>query len=678
MSDNRPKFPLYLPNTLSAAALFALFTLQGLMALTLLRPMLGAVLYGGLIVLLVGVQAVIVFILRQRLSDPDLWQKVLPFMGLTLAGVWVQAFAVFKIMRFGHLFWAQALLYISIAALCLCQVFYPEFRRSMPAVHRLLSMDRRRVWGVYGAEVLLIGLLVALVFMPDLDAVLARMFTYDKFYHLESFFMAPGWAYEKGLTLNVDITSQYSLIVPIIFNKLAHWTGGFDHAHVVRLLITWVMFYYILFYFFVRQWTGSLLLAGFAVVLLVKLQFFHWGVLPLVWIYPSATPVRFGFDLLFLFFCWRFAQERKLSWLAWAAAVNGLNLVWMADVGLYMWFALAAACAMWAIEQKSKAAWGQVIAFLFMPFLLAFVLLWFFYGSHVGQMQFWHNTSEFAALFVQGWGALPMTDGLKDKQVFAFAMGFAIPLFYVWTLLWSLGRMAAKKADASSLFMLFVCIYGLGLYHYFIHRSAVTSYYPVAGPMVLVLVHWLKIITERLPRAWGRYSRLFFLVWAFTGLTTGYLFAYYPNFLNLSGYVWTPEKNFYHQGFNFEEDAALIERFTSADEPVALLSSFEVKMLMQADRKPYFYYFYLMESAHMERPEYRGVLLHNRERLDKTLAQLQQQPPHYIFIERKLMDGELAQANEAKQEALKILLDYIRGHYQPGVTGKYLQVFTQK
>ena len=51
--------------------------------------------------------------------------------------------------------------------------------------------------------------------------------------------------------------------------------------------------YYFLLYGLWRYWTGSFWLSFFAVVLCVKLQFFHWGVIPLIWIYPSATPYVF-------------------------------------------------------------------------------------------------------------------------------------------------------------------------------------------------------------------------------------------------------------------------------------------------------------------------------------------------------------------------------------------------
>ena len=201
-------------------------------------------------------------------------------------------------------------------------------------------------------------ILIALIFAPDLKEVLARMFSYDKFYHLDSFIMSPAWAYHNGLILNKDVTSEYSLIVPIVFNGLMKFNGGFSYAHAVRLMIVLSGLYYFLFYGLLRYWLGSVAFAFFAVILAIKLQFFHWGVVPLIWIYPSATPLRFLPDIFFLFFILRFTQGFRMRWLLAAALINGIGLVWTMDVGVYMYVTILVAAA-GGVYQKGPKGWAR-------------------------------------------------------------------------------------------------------------------------------------------------------------------------------------------------------------------------------------------------------------------------------------------------------------------------------
>ena len=56
---------------------------------------------------------------------------------------------------------------------------------------------------------------------------------------------------------------------------------------------------------------------------------------------------------------------------------------------------------------------------------------------------------------------------------------------------------------------------------------------------------------------------------------------------------------YYRSHFDFQQDAALIDRLTKPDERVALISSFETKILIQAKRAPFFYHFlYVIFPAH--------------------------------------------------------------------------------
>ena len=611
-----------------------------------------------------GLQAVLMFLNRRRLGEGDFARRFLPYI-CTMAGLClIQIFAIFKIFLWGNPWWARDVLYAFIGLGLLVRVFWSEFGRLMSWLWaHLTARTIPRAWYFF-MDAAGIFLLIVLIFAPDLSEVLARMFSYDRFYHFDSFIMSPGWAHHNGLVLNKDVTSEYSLIIPIVFDGLMKIAGGFSYAHAVAIMIGLSGMYYFLLYGLWRYWTGSFCLSFFALMVSLKLQFFHWGVIPLIWIYPSATPLRSLPDVFFLFFILRFTQDLNLRWLFAAAFVSGLGLVWTLDVGVYMYAALFIAAAT-AILQGGTKLVPKVIGLLLLPWCIALGVLSIFYGPLVGQGYFWHNTFEFASLFLQGWGALPITDGLKDKQFFAFCMGFIIPVIYLGTLLYSLGMFLFRQLRPH-LFMAVICIYGLGLYHYFIHRSAVTSYYAVIIPFIFVLLFWIQALISLCQIHWQKVLKILLCVWALTALTTGYLFTYYPNALNLSGFNWPPEKKFYVENFDFSPDAVLIDALTEPQERVALISSFETKILMQANRGPFFYYFPLIGSEHMQGEKSGTTYLHTYARLEQTLKQMQDERPSHLFIQTRLYQ------EPHSHEGLKKLVEYVRMHYQYQAQGQYL------
>jgi len=365
-----------------------------------------------------GLQALMIYFNRKRLSTTDLNPKFLPYIGVMASLVMIQIFAAFKIFLWGNPGWARDLLYASIGMGLLARIFWPELWRLLVAAWH--SSNERTIprWGYGLMDAGVIVLLSFLVFTPHLSEVLARMFSYDKFYHLDGFVLSPAWAHHQGMVLNRDVISEYSLIMPIVFDHLMQWAGGFSYRHALVILIVSSAGYYFLLYGLWRYWTKSFWLSFFAIVLSIKLQFFHWGVTPLIWIYPNATPIRFLPDVFFLFFLLRFTQDLRYRWLLAAAVINGLSLVWTMDVGIYMFGTLLLAAGFLVYFKRTSIL--QVVALIAIPFGIVFSILSIFYGPLLFQASFWQNTFEFSSLFLQGWGSLPITDGLKDKQFFAF------------------------------------------------------------------------------------------------------------------------------------------------------------------------------------------------------------------------------------------------------------------
>ena len=77
---------------------------------------------------------------------------------------------------------------------------------------------------------------------------------------------------------------------------------------------------------------------------------------------------------------------------------------------------------------------------------------------------------------------------------------------------------------------------------------------------------------------------------------TNIFFVYYPNIFDISHMDWKPETSVFQSQFHFDQDAAMIARLVPQTQRAAIISSFEVSLLMQAKRVPFFYYAPLIES----------------------------------------------------------------------------------
>ncbi len=626
------------------------------------------------------------YVFRRRLEDRGLSKKLWPLAMVNAIWIFVQVFAVFKIFVTGNPDWARYLLYAGFAGALVTRVFWPEICLWAPRLYAAWIVPNvpriyLRAW--HAVFCVFLG---AVIFVPDMTKVLARMFVRDQFYHIDSFLMAPGWAHLSGLLLNQDVISQYSSVLPIVVSRLAQWMGGLNYQNAVAILMWASILYFIGLYFFLRRWLASSLIAAFGTLLAVKVQMFHWGVAPIIWQFPSATVVRYVFDLPVLWLLWQHCQNPRAGYLWAAACLCGMSLAWMQDTGVYL---LAAYYVYLAIDFLTSGpgyrslknikglASGAVL--LLTPFCAGLLVLLLLQGPSVLARDFWINTGEFAGLFLKGWGSLPMYDGLKERQFFAYIMGFIIPAVYAVTMVFIGTLCFLKQIERKNLFAIVVCVYGLGLYHYFIGRSAVSSYYVVGIPFIAVLCYWLRMISSTFSRRVENAGGFLALVVMVGALLTSYWVTYYPNVFDFAGGAqWEEEVRFYKQEFDLSRDAAMISRLTNAQERVAVVSSFEVKFLMDAGRKPFFYYFPLIESSHLRLASFRGTYLHTHDRMKRTLEQLEAHKPEYVFIEQKLFRRQIPPGYYQLYQTLETLIKYLDEHYAPAEDGLYLMALKRK
>ena len=582
-------------------------------------------------------------------------------------------------------------------------------------------------------------LLPLIIFVPHFQRVLARMYIGEQFHHYDIFVMAAGWAAYNGHTMDVDQISQYGVGMPYIFAQLCRWMGGFSHAHVFLIIMTGTMVYYVLFFWFSLRWFKSAALTLSLMLWGIRVQMFHPGDYPFVLTYPSATVIRYFFDIFVLAAIFCHLQRGNSVWLLVAGALSGFAVYYMDSTGVFLLAAFYAylACLLIMPYTRSmlyKTRKDIVLSgrYFLLPIAVALGLFYGVAGQHLFTAQFWHNFSETVEYFLSGIGTYPMYENFKYHNFWAGLMGFIIPAVWVFTMIYVAALCYFKKLSKRNIFIIVVCVYGLGVNHYYIARAVLTSYYVTALPFVFVCGWWLKILI------WGRLRRVRYrnialmvaLATSVYALATNHNFMAYPNIFNwsrnpmvdlltaqplpadLSTYFnhlyrndpaalklpanslggqdeeLLTEKDFksdddltayYAQEFDFSKDADMIQSLTVPGVPVPVISAFEIKILMQADRPPFFYYFPLISS----RPKHMRTMplnfLHtSAERFNKkAIDQFVSAQPLYVFLE-KIFLYDFPKAYADKPENIIPIVAYVREHYLPWKTGEYLVAMKRK
>ncbi|HLD87729.1 MAG TPA: hypothetical protein VI955_00220, partial [Candidatus Omnitrophota bacterium] len=195
------------------------------------------------------------FIWRGRLHEARLGEQLRNFSLLVGAGLALEFFAAFKWITSPALAWPPFLFYVALAAALLAQIF-PTCGRWFYALAG--RVQGRRLTGMDAAVLLTAA--VAL-YTPDMTKVLARDFAVDQFYHFDGFVMSSAWAWLKGCVLNVDVISQYSIVLPSMMGTVAKWMGGLTYAHADEILMAATAVYLLMAYAFMRYWLKDVFIA---------------------------------------------------------------------------------------------------------------------------------------------------------------------------------------------------------------------------------------------------------------------------------------------------------------------------------------------------------------------------------------------------------------------------------
>ncbi len=683
----------------------------------------------GIFILTAGLGQVLVSTLwKDGLKQPDWWRRSLKYLYVEAAITFLLMSAAYKLIIYDNSpLLAQRAFIVLAAVAVLIKIFWREL--NVMAAQAAKHVATKRL-PTPCADLLSLTVIFVLIYVPNPERMLAQMFIGEQFHHFDFFIMSPGWAYLNNQLPYVNTISQYGVGVVAILAHVSQFAGGFDYLPLLKMIMVFGIGYYFLVYGFMRWWLKSIPLALAAVVVAFRLQMFHYGVSPLSWTYPSTTPLRFGLDIVWMGFLLAHLRTSRPVFLVLAALYSGAAVFYMTATGacvlLTFYFYLAVLIIIPHLRSQFFATRSQQI-FIGVCALLsvasAFVLFWMTLGGHVWEKTFWHNMTEYLVFFAHGHagGVLPIYESLKYRQFWASFMGFVLPLTYLASLFIVGTQVYLKKFRLEYIITAVIAVYGLANYQYYVVRSAVTSYYMNALPFVLIVAFWMFIWAKQLNTASQRRVIWGALALGLYALTTNHNYISYPNMLNFSKnpmvditvaqrypnrqgyfnhmvkYIKEEDKlpvnsldntvedirtedsfssdreltQYFTEEFDFSVDAKLIRSFTKEGRRVPVLSSFETKILMQAQRPPFFYHLPLITSQPMRLRMYPSDAAHSPHFLQETLGQLDKEKPEYVFMERIFMQVTPASIVENNPN-ITAIAQYIREGYTPVQEGQYL------
>ncbi len=627
-------------------------------------------------------------LLPAKLKSKDFAEQLWRFMASEIVVLAVLLFSLGKILLYGkhHLF--AILMFTAVGLASANKIFWwrgREFRKRI--FDGIMKMSAAPA-AVRSVDILFPVVIGLSIFIPDLKGAIARIYVNDRFYHFDSFIAGPGWAHLKGLALQTDIFSQYGVGMPVwISSATQMFWGKYSYENILLTFMLMAIVYFILVYVFLRQWLGNPVIAVVGVLWALKLQMFLSDPFEFfAWKHPSGTVVRYFFDIIFFIFLWQFLSRREQKWFWLAALVPGIAMFYITDNGVhqtatyyaFLFLLLFLPATRDLIFQTRRDAWKIAVG-LATPIAVACLLFLSVMKEKLFQPVIWQRMGEYILFFNKGIGLLPFHYALVNQNEWAFVEGCAVVLIYVLTLIFITAAIFYRKNSPEHLLVAALSIYGLNLYHYYVYRSAPLAFRGGIIPFVLIMCFWLDQFLKKIANEEARRKILFGItIFTFFALLTTHAFVRYPNIFNPLQNHFSDEKKSMQKELQLSADADFIHRLTTADEKVPLFSSFEPLLLIEADRKPFFYYFPLVGSRYLYMKDFGGTKLITKKQLQETLQQLEEEKPEHVFIEAKLFFGQIPQAYYQKFTALAEIVIYLHQNYTIQEKGNYLLALRRK
>lgn len=649
----------------------------------------------------------------------------------TVAGL--GALAWFKLVVYDYRADLARWWFMLLSVLMILQpILWPMFcwgARKINGVWESLSEEWRKVLAWSAILILIVGA----TFVPNVEALTAHIFFGEYTHHCETYCMGPAWAVAKGAIIDVDVYSRYGIGSIPFYIWVMKLFGGLSYVNLFKGVVWVCTFYFILTYVFYYRWLKNNLLALASWMMAFKAQIAFELAFPIIFTYPQSTVARQWPDIVWMILMLWYMESENGWFLALASITTGFAFWYMPSVGCYM---LVAHTVMAGMVAWQRSSWRERIMGVFWPSFLAVVTAVILFLSILGHWffspVFWHNAIDFMKMFLLT-NTVPLTDPLIHGQFLHTFMFCVIVFAYMFTIL-KVGldylRGGGNTVEARKDWLAFgVSIYGLGILEHYVTFSMGNNYYSKTVPFFLVSFHWLLKFMRPLSQAIQKKVFAAIAGLALIALLTNHSYMSYPNALNISSNPLLDKRvarplpdgrpYFFHkdrgtvpeemrlnvnnlgdtdEGFlteddfktpqdlvtrynemsDFTPDASLIASLTSPQEKVALISSYEVRILMQANRRPLFFIFPLLASRPMRGLSLPNDMMDAKRDLQRMLDDMQKASPRYVFMEKVMSRDDIPSAYSVHMPGLMILLHYVKMKYVPFKEGQFLIAYKRK
>ena len=622
-------------------------------------------------------------VFSHRLNNDNLFKKMSHYTAASFILLINQFYWLFKIAVYKSPIYVKEIFYVSLALALIIKPFWSVLSRYFKAGGQKAVALLSERWAVRLLDIGLPVFLFAALFIPDVKGLLSHCFVHDYLEHIDAFVMGSGWAAFKGAIVNVDVYQIYGLGVPVFFGKIMQLMGGFSYENFLMALLSGIIIYFIMCYFFLKKWLKIPWLAAAGVFLAIKYQFFSYPPTMHHVYCASKSAVRFFFDIPVFFFLLRHLETRKMRDLIIAGIFSGIALYYITSTGVYLtgsfylYLILLMVCPASPVQLgKHKIAFFKIgMCFLIPVGVFSLGLLW---GGQMFHSEFWQSIFQVARDFSGGLAAIPIYKDFESGQFFHILVVVIMLLGYLFSLLF-IGALVWKRRIAfKNIMAIIISAYGLGLYHYYVSRSNAVAVTIVAMPFIFIACY----VFGKLLSLMNEKTRKGVIVMAFVGalgaLFTTHTFIKYPNVFNFTGVSFAETKVKMDQSFISQEDVALVKKYTDEDQKVCFVGSFEVATLMAAGRRPFFFNFNLMRSEFMDKRAMRGFLISQKRELERAFAQLTDEKPEVVFIEKRLFLEIIPRDFYKFSDPLRVIVNYLQEFYKAKDAGQYLLVLELK
>ncbi len=688
--------------------------------------------YAAFLCCVLGAHMWALWFFRQKLNDNSYFLSWIPFILTEGVLVFWQLSALWQMIVYGSrspLAWRAYMVVLILSVLN--KIFWPKIRQAGVAVSNFIFDPQRQAVLRPIADALCLLLIALIIYVPDPEASLAKMFFGEHFGHYDFTIMGPAYASLSGNLLFVDTMSTYGFGMPWILARVAQYClGGFNDLSIFIMVVCICIVVYLFYYGLLRFWLKSIMLALAAVLVCIKMQMFYSFAYPLTFTYPDSCAVRFCTDIFFWAAILMHLRTHRPIFLGVAACCTGFSIFFILSTGMDLLMALYAYMAMHLVTGAyrryvcpSPSAWWVVVCFYLLPIVVALGFYVAAAGHYALTASFWQNIGQMHGLFLDGFfNNLIYFHPLRIGEYWNAWMSLIIPTVLVLTMLIVMVEAYMGAGPYENLLLLPIAVYGLSMFQHYVDLPVGNNYYMRALPFVFIFFHWINRALSLLPDLWRRRAALAILGIAAYALCTNHIFISHPNVFNLSrnpmvdplvaeplpdgrpyfnhkegfinetylvplnslgekdqGFHYEYEfpddetlKQYYRKESDFSIDAKFIANLTNAGDKVVLISNYDWRILAAAKRRPFFYAFPLFESRPMRARSFAHTALYHKDFLNRELQNLETFKPEYVFIQRMYLTNDLPQAYYKDYEDLIALINYVKKHYAPYKEGYYL------